>query len=74
MKLIYIFAGAGAGAKTHPVILVKPVPADRKLIRENTLSLYNKHFAHFKCFVRKRRNSLEEDDILNIRCKTKINL
>ena len=40
MKLIYIFAGAGAGAKTHPVILVKPVPADRKLIRENTLSLY----------------------------------
>ena len=34
------FAGAGAGAKTHPVILVKPVPADRKLIRKNILSRY----------------------------------
>ena len=35
-KIFSFVLGAGAGAKTHPVILVKPVPADRKLIRLNT--------------------------------------
>ncbi|XP_023329605.1 uncharacterized protein LOC111702222 [Eurytemora carolleeae] len=49
------FPGAGAGAKTHPVILVKPVPADRKLIR--SLS----DIASVQKAAKKMRKSSEKD-------------